>query len=72
MKNPLLIFFPMKNKVLLASKAIMILSFRVEDTLFIILVVSVDGITAGYTAAPVACRWVGAVFDVTGAFEQEQ
>ena len=27
---------------------------------------------AGYTATPVACRWVGAVFEVTRPFGQEQ
>ena len=26
---------------------------------------------AGYTATPVACRWAGAIFEVTGAFGQE-
>ena len=27
---------------------------------------------AGYTATPVACRWAGAKFEVSGAFAQEQ
>ena len=27
---------------------------------------------AGYTAAPVACGWVGAVFEVTSSFGQEK
>ena len=27
---------------------------------------------AGYTATPVACGWAGAIFEVSGAFGQEQ
>ena len=27
---------------------------------------------AGYTATPVACRWAGAIFEVTRSFRQEQ
>ena len=27
---------------------------------------------AGYTATPVACRWAGAIFEVTRPFGQEQ
>ena len=27
---------------------------------------------AGYTAIPVACRWAGAIFELTRAFGQEQ
>ena len=27
---------------------------------------------AGYTATPVACRWAGAIIEVSGTFGQEQ
>ena len=31
-----------------------------------------EGNKAGYTATEVACGWAGAIFEVTGAFGQEQ